>query len=217
MKDKKYNHNLIAFENIINEKDLSNGNLILLASRPGIGKTKTCCDLFKHYSKNYSCLYFDLSGSASSYFFGNKEQNGLVFDFMSSIEMIKKIQNGIKYDNLKIVFIDYWQLLSDKNCWFINMLLEIYSKYKIVFIITSTLSRKIEQRRYHLPKIKDLKGSLFDYCGKCVVISRPYSYGESEEDKLYYLPYKNRFIYSNKIYKNRFIYSNKIYKNINIV
>ena len=42
MKDKTYNYNLITCEKIITEKDLSNGNLILLASRPCIGKTKTC-------------------------------------------------------------------------------------------------------------------------------------------------------------------------------
>ena len=96
MKNKTHNHNLIACEKIITEKDLSNGNLILLASRPAIGKTKTCCYLFEYYSKNYSCLYFDLSGSSSSYFLGNKEQNGLIFDFTPSVEMIKKIQNGIK-------------------------------------------------------------------------------------------------------------------------
>ena len=202
MKNKITNYDLVSCQEIINERDLCYGNLILLASRPGIGKTKTCCELFKYYSKIYNCLYFDLLGSESSHFLVNNEQKGLIHDFMTSVEIINRIQKGIKCDNLKIVFIDYWQLLLDKNSWFINMLLEIYSKHKIVIIITSQLSRKIEKRRHHLPKIKDLKKGLFDYCGKCVVISRPYSYGESEDNKLYYLLYKNQFTYSKKIYKN---------------
>ncbi len=193
MKDKTYNYNLITREKIITEKDLSNGNLILLASRPCIGKTKTCCYLFEYYSKKYSCLYFDLSGSSSSYFLGNKEQNGLIFDFTPSVEMIKKIQNGIKYDNLKIVFIDYSQLLTNTDNWFLNMLLELCSNHKIVIIITSQLSRKIEKRRQHLPKYKDLRNikNIFYACRKCVVITCPYAYGESEKYELVYLLYKS--------------------------
>ena len=96
MKNKTYNHNLIAYENIITKKDLDFGNLILLASRPGIGKTKTCCNLFKYYSKIYNCLYFDLLGSESSYFLANNEQKGLILNYMSSIEIIKKIQSEIR-------------------------------------------------------------------------------------------------------------------------
>lgn len=192
MKNKTYNHNLIAYENIITKKDLDFGNLILLASRPGIGKTKTCCNLFKYYSKIYNCLYFDLLGSESSYFLANNEQKGLILNFMSSIEIIKKIQSEIKRETPKFIFIDYWQLLTDTDDWFLNMLLEIYSKHKAVIIITSQLSRKVEMRKHHLPKIKDLNENLFDCCGKCLIISRPYSYGESEDDELHYLLYKIR-------------------------
>ncbi len=192
MKNKTYNHNLIAYENIITKKDLDFGNLILLASRPGIGKTKTCCNLFKYYSKIYNCLYFDLLGSESSYFLANNEQKGLILNYMSSIEIIKKIQSEIKRETPKFIFIDYWQLLTDTDDWFLNMLLEIYSKHKAVIIITSQLSRKVEMRKHHLPKIKDLNENLFDCCGKCLIISRPYSYGESEDDELHYLLYKIR-------------------------
>lgn len=192
MKDKAYNHNLIACKNIITEKDLNYGNLILLASRPGIGKTKTCCKLFKHYAKIYNCLYFDLSGGRSSCFLENNEQKGLILNFMSSIEIIKKIQSEIKKETPKFIFIDYWQLLTNIDDWFLNMLLEIYYKHKVVIIITSQLSRKVEMRKHHLPKIKDLNENLFNCCGKCLVISRPYSYGESEDDELHYLLYKNR-------------------------
>ena len=192
MKNKTYNHNLIAYENIITKKDLDFGNLILLASRPGIGKTKTCCNLFKYYSKIYNCLYFDLLGSESSYFLANNEQKGLILNYMSSIEIIKKIQSEIKRETPKFIFIDYWQLLTDTDDWFLNMLLEIYSKHKAVIIITSQLSRKVEMRKHHLPKIKDLNENLFNCCGKCLVISRPYSYGESEDDELHYLLYKIR-------------------------
>lgn len=182
----------IKIDDIITKKDLDFGNLILLASRPGIGKTKTCCNLFKYYSKIYNCLYFDLLGSESSYFLANNEQKGLILNFMSSIEIIKKIQSEIKRETPKFIFIDYWQLLTDIDDWFLNMLLEIYSKHKTVIIITSQLSRKVEMRKQHLPKIKDLNENLFDCCGKCVVISRPYSYGESEDDELHYLLYKIR-------------------------
>lgn len=107
--------------------------------------------------------------------------------------MIKKIQNGIKYDNLKIVFIDYWQLLTNTDNWFLNMLLELCFRHKIVIIITSQLSRKIEKRRQHLPKYKDLRNikNIFCACRKCVVITCPYAYGKSEKYELVYLLYKS--------------------------
>lgn len=73
------------------------------------------------------------------------------------------------------------------------MLLELTYYYKIVFVITSQLSRSVEKRKNRLPKIKDLMliQNLFQWCRKCVVISRPAMYGVNEEDKLHYILYKD--------------------------
>lgn len=110
----------IEQKDIINKQDFENGNLILLTGRPCIGKTWTCCDLFKYYSKSFSCLYFDLSGENTCYFFNYKNPKGLVNEYMTSAEIIKEIQFQARHNAVKIVFIDYWQLLNDNNEWFLK-------------------------------------------------------------------------------------------------
>lgn len=188
-------HKEIKINDIITKKDLENGNLILLTSRPAVGKTKTCCELFKIYSKAFNCLYFDMTGEGSSYFFDSKDIKGVVNDYMSSVEIIKKIQYEAKHNVLKVVFIDYWQLLDDKSEWFLKLLLEISWFYGIVFVITSQLPRNVENRKNHLPNNKDL--SLIENLGnmarKQIVISRPAMYLNSSNivDELKFYVYRD--------------------------
>ena len=94
---------------------------------------------------------------------------------------------------MKIVFIDYWQLLTNTDDWFLNMLLELYSKHKIVIIITSQLSRKIEKRRQHLPNYKDLRNikNIFNAGRKCVVITVHMLTAKAKKNELVYLLYKS--------------------------
>lgn len=188
-------HKEIKINDIITKKDLENGNLILLTSRPAVGKTKTCCELFKFYSKAFNCLYFDMTGEGSSYFFDSKDIKGVINQYMSSVEIIKKIQYETSHNVLKVVFIDYWQLLDDKSEWFLKLLLEISWFYGVVFVITSQLPRNVENRKNHLPNNKDL--SLIENLGnmarKQIVISRPAMYLNSSNivDELKFYVYRD--------------------------
>lgn len=184
----------IQIDGIITKKDLENGNLILLTGRPAVGKTRTCCELFKTYSKSFNCLYFDISGEESAYFFDYKNIKGVVNDYMSSIEIAKKIQYEAKHNVLRVVFIDYWQLLDDRKDWFLKILLEISWSYGVVFVITSQLSRNVEKRKNHLPNRKDLDsiGNLGIMARKQIVIGRPAIYSSLPiADELKYYVYKD--------------------------
>ncbi len=184
----------IQINDIITKKDLEYGNIILLASRPALGKTKTCCELFKHYSKIFNCLYFDMSGESNAYFFDYKNMKGVVNDYLSSVEIVKKIQYEAKHNALRIIFIDCWQLLNDKREWFSKMLLEISYFFGIVVVITSQLSRKVEKRKNHLPNKKDLNAieNLDSYTRKQIVIGRPAIYLDSSNiaDELKFFVYR---------------------------
>lgn len=180
----------IDFDEIITKRDLNDGNLILLTSRPAVGKTQTCVNLIKKY-KDQGYLYFDLDSAGSDYWLQNNKDLQVCKEFMSSLEIIKTIEQKIKSEKIKFVFIDYWQLVTDREDWFVKKLLSLSWSYKVVFVITSQLSRKVDGRRSHLPNLKDINNIkiLGRLARKVIVISRPAMYYGSKEveDKLHYL------------------------------
>lgn len=180
----------IEFEQIITDKDIKRGNLILIAGRPAVGKTEVCSKIVKEYGNEYGYLFFDLSGNEDSYWLKSIKR---VIEYHTAVEIIKTIQKEIK-NNLKFVFIDYWQLIDNKEDWFRYMLVELALSNKIIIIITSQLSRVVESRKNHLPLNKDLKSisnDIFLSSGKVVVISKPAIYGIDLKKDLHYFLYKD--------------------------
>ena len=180
----------IEFEGIITDKDIEKGNLILLVGRPAVGKTEVCSKIVKKYGNEYGYLFFDLRGNEDSYWLKNIKR---VIEYHTAVEIIKTIQKEVK-NNLKFVFIDYWQLIDDKDDWFRYMLVELALSNKIVITITSQLSRVVENRKNHLPLNKDLKSifnDIFLSSGKVVVISKPAIYGIDLKKDLHYFLYKD--------------------------
>ena len=179
----------IDLKDIITNKDLKNGNLILITGRPAVGKTQTCVELMKQYENEYDCMFFNLEGD--SYWFDKKDKR-IIFNYNTTVEIIKKVQNDVT-EKLKFVFIDYWQLVNDQNDWFLKMLLSMTWTSKLVFVITSQLPRSVESRRDHLPKESDFKGIdlLYKSARKVIVIGRPAMYGSDVKDELKYYVYKD--------------------------
>lgn len=182
--------NEVDFANIVTNKDLEDGSLILLTSRPAMGKTQTCLELIKTFKEKYDYIYFDLSCGGTSFWKGNVKIDD---EYKNSYDIIKSLEKFVKRKNAKFVIIDYWQLVEDGRDWFIRKLLEFSWEYKLVIIIPAQLNYVVEKRKNHLPKIKDLKRfkHLYKFAKKIIAIGRPAMYGENVEDKLNYYVYKD--------------------------
>ena len=164
---------IIKFDQIISQQDIDNGNLILLAGRPATGKTQTICELIKKYKKQYGYLYFDFDGNGSNHWLAD-EKNGIIKEYQSSVGIIQTIQKSID-NNLKFVFIDYWQLVENTDVWFLRILSTLAFNRKLVIIITSQLDRKVIHRKDQIPITADFKTikNLFIYSRKVIVIKPP--------------------------------------------
>lgn len=184
----------IEFDEIISDKDIKEGNLILLTGRPGTGKTLTCCRLVKKYEGR--CLYFNLAGEVLLHWFKNGIPSNIISRYYTSVEIIKKIEDFIGTKDFKFVFIDYWQLLDDQAEWFIKMLMDISYNYKVVVIITTQLPRELVSRKSNMPKSNGLvkMNNLGIWTRKHVVIDRKYLYETNNvEDDLEYFIYRDGF------------------------
>ncbi len=186
----------VEFDEVISDKDIKDGNVIMLTGRPGTGKTLTCCRLIKKYEGKYKSLYFNLSGDGLSYWFKNKIPDNILNRYHTSVEIIKKVEDVLSTENLKFVFIDYWQLINDQEEWFIRKLIEFSYNNKIVFIITTQLPRKIVKGKYQMTIKKKLAkmNNLSIWARKHIVICRKYVYESSGvEDDLEYFVYRHGF------------------------
>ena len=99
---------------------------------------------YYHFKDKYDYLYFDLSVGGTRFW----ERKGLKIDkeYKSSLEIIKALEKFVKNDRAKFVVIDYWQLVEDKNDWFLRKLMEFTWEYKLIIFITSQLVRNVEKR-----------------------------------------------------------------------
>lgn len=183
--------NELEFNDIITNEDLHDGNLILLASRPAVGKTKTCIELINKFKEKYDYIYFDLSVGGTNYW--KLDRLKIETDYKSSMEIIKSIEKFVENEKAKFVIIDYWQVVENQRDWFLRKLLEFSLVYKLVIIITSQLKRIVDKRKNHLPRHKDFRTikNLSVLAKKIVVIGSPAIYGEDIVDELKYYIYKD--------------------------
>lgn len=167
----------ISFDEIISEALIENGGMILLTGWPAVGKTEACFNLIDKYKKGGGYLYFDLDGDIDY----SKQINDkfIITEYLSSISIVNKIEEFVKNEKIKFVFIDSWGSIENKDNWFIQRLYTMSYKYKIVFIIVSTLSRKVEKRKSKLPKLKELNninGIITAFINYTIMIFNPSIY-----------------------------------------
>lgn len=213
--DKRINLNDVHFESklgSINKKEL-----IVIAGRPAMGKTQFLIHLANSIAENHSVMYYSLdlnisdlslrflaneSGVSYNLNNQNKEQSSifevknnfknkkihLVDSPVNSLFQFKQyLKDQIIKLNIEVVFIDYLQLLSDKNyrireqeiSSIMKNLKLLAKELNVCFILASQLSRSVELRGGDKrPILSDLResGSIEEYSDKVLFIYRPEYY-----------------------------------------
>ena len=166
--------------------NLNNSKLILLASRPGMGKTNLILNIVKYIvtEEKIPVLIFSLELSKkevtrrflATLEFNNKDKDNMKESYIKdnpniSIEEIKEKCKKLKQEkNIGLVIIDYIQLLKEINCKRNNIntillnvfyaLKELSTELNIPILITSQLSQNPDKR---FSKGQDARPRLTDF------------------------------------------------------
>jgi replicative DNA helicase len=140
---------------------LKPGGLIVIAARPGMGKTSFLLSLGERISQYHKTLMISLETSASRLKQMNISDSILIEDsFEINVERLSEI---LLENKPEVVLIDYIQLMTGNRESLIKDLKNIAVKYNVCLIVSSQLGRQPEYRVDKRPVISDLTaiGSLF--------------------------------------------------------
>ena len=161
---------------------LNKGDLIIIASRPAMGKTTFVQNILDNIiqKENKDVLFFDLEKINKSY---------TINDIYENSHKSKKDIELIIIDYLQLIQFDKSKLLSRDN-----EITEILKKLKILakelnipIIITSQLSRKVEKRDDKRPNITDFVHSehgILTYSDKILFLYRDFYYNEKNKSNI---------------------------------
>ena len=138
------------------------GGLIVIASRPGRGKSSFLLSIGKHISKHYKTQLISLETSINNLKHKNISDSILIDD--SPAINLDRLSEIILQNKPEVVLIDYLQLMTDNLEDLIKELKTISVKFNICLIVTSQISREPEYRSDKRPVINDLttNGKLFN-------------------------------------------------------
>lgn len=139
---------------------LKKSQLILLAARPGMGKTTFLVNIGKRIANNHAVLLISLEQSKINLV---KRYGELNFTINDSPEFnIEKLKDAIIESNCEIILIDYIQLIDGDRNNIINSLKTLAIELNVCLLITSQLSRELEYRAIdqRRPVIADLNNSV---------------------------------------------------------
>jgi replicative DNA helicase len=139
---------------------LKKSQLILAASRPGMGKTTFLVNIGKRIANKHPVLLISLEKSKINLI---KRYGELNFTINDSPEFnIEKLKDAIIESNCEIILIDYIQLISVDRNNIINSLKTLAIELNVCMLITSQLSRELEYRAIdqRRPVIADLNNSV---------------------------------------------------------
>ncbi len=194
------------------------GDLIVVAGRPSMGKTQLMINMSLNMSKKDNVLYVtsDLSARLLSRRFlattaessniekmkkdsTKKEEynfsNLIISENKELKEIITLCRNQFKLNNIKVVFIDYLQLLNNvyllknpekKLCTMLNKLKQLAVELNICIVVSSQLNKKAEARGFaSYPQLCDLRdmGASEKLASKVLILYRPEYYGFELDDE----------------------------------
>ena len=139
---------------------LKKSQLVLVAARPGMGKTAFLVNIGKRIANNHAVLLISLEQSKINLI---KRYGELNFTINDSPEFnIEKLKDAIIESNCEIILIDYIQLIDGDRNNIINSLKALAIELNVCILITSQLSRELEYRAIdqRRPVIADLNNSI---------------------------------------------------------
>ena len=139
---------------------LKKSQLILLAARPGMGKTTFLVNIGKRIANNHAVLLISLEQSKINLI---KRYGELNFTINDSPEFsMEAIKTAIVGSNCEVILIDYIQLIDGDRNNIINSLKTLAIELNVCLLITSQLSRELEYRAIdqRRPVIADLNNSV---------------------------------------------------------
>ena len=191
---------------------LNNGELIVIASRPGIGKTAFALNILSHIGleEKRGALFFSLENSEKNIIKRLITINSTTEEILKnspiylstkaplSIDDICEKSKKMKLEkNIELIIIDYLQLIKfdKKKLWSRDdEITEILRKLKVLakelnipVIITSQLSRAPEERKSPKPMITDFSSSKYGitkYCDKILFLYRDLDYIENRKNNI---------------------------------
>lgn len=196
-------------------KKVQTGSIITIGGRPAMGKTEFALSIVNYLlSINKNVSYFNLDTSIGiliNRLIANKTnlpvndiknkqivlqklQQDLDFYNDKKLNIINKLnlsiedlEDAIKEDLPEIVVIDYIQLLkiTNRDIDIIQEIKRIAIENNLIVIILSQISRRVESRNDHRPKLSDLKifGSLEELSEVVLMLYRDNYYNFEEDTK----------------------------------
>lgn len=141
---------------------LKPSGLIVIAARPGMGKTSFLLSIGKQISKYHKTQLISLETSVNQ--LKNKNISNLILIDDSPAINLDRLSEIILQNKPDVVLIDYIQLITGNREDLIKELKTMALKFKICLIVTSQISREPEHRSNKRPIIKDItiNGKLFN-------------------------------------------------------
>ena len=138
------------------------GGLIVIAARPGMGKSSFLLSIGKQISKHHKTQLISLETSIK-YLKHKNLSDSILIDDTPGINL-DRLSEIILQNKPELVLIDYLQLMIDNREDLIKELKNIAVKFNICLIVTSQIGREPEYRSDKRPIINDLttNGKLFN-------------------------------------------------------
>ncbi len=173
---------------------IKEGELITIASRPGMGKSTLIIDIINNIAKQTKdrILYFNLETSKKILQERITSDNVEIIDTPAiTIEEIRSICEEASRNGLALVAIDYIELVtasSNENIFnkiidYISRILKTVAlELNIPIIVSSQLGRQLEEREDRRPRLRDLdiKGSLLQNADKVILLYKEYELDDVE-------------------------------------
>ena len=178
---KTENKELNSFWNL----GLKLGGLIVIAARPGMGKTSFLLSIGSQISRHHNTQLISLETSDIQLMQKSISDSIMVDDSPEiNLERLSKI---ILQNNPEVVLIDYIQLMTDNSNNIIIDLKNIAVKYNVCIIVASQIRRDLEYRAItdRRPIISDLtaSGSIFNSDSVAYIDNLTFLYRDSYYDK----------------------------------
>lgn len=195
-----------GFNDLDNIVKIKGGDLIVIASRPAMGKSTLAINILRNVAikEKKPVLLFSLENSKETIINKLSIRNSMDASIFIDASVPQTINNIFKkscelkgIENIELIIIDYLQLIQfNKNKVLsrdneikeiLKMLKTLAKKLDIPIIITSQLSRKPEERNDKRPVITDFNNtapSILDYADKILFLYRDSYYNKDNKSNM---------------------------------